>query len=202
MKGLKYILSAAACLLCLAASADDGRMLQKIVDAAAGMKSLECDFVQTVHSPMLREDAVSKGHMSYRSPDKVSWEYTTPISFRLETDGNTTRIFKDGREVDQAAQNGSAQNGSTRMAQGMVKMLLGSIRGTLLSDVKTFDTQITASDGTVTATMTPKKGELRRMYRFMVMTFDSSTLSATRLELHDVSDGVTTIEFINQTIER
>lgn len=197
MKSLKHILSAAACLLCLAASADDGRMLQKIVEAAAGMKSLECDFVQTVHSPMLKEDAVSRGHMSYSSPDKVSWEYTTPTSFKLETDGNATHIFKDGIEVDPASQNGTA-----RMAQGMVKMLLGSIRGTLLSDTKTFDTQITGSGRTIVATMTPKKGELRRMYRSIVMSFDSSTLTAERLELHDVSDGVTTIEFINQTIER
>ena len=54
------------------------QMLDAIASATAQIRDMECDFVQTKNIRLLNRSMVSRGHMSYRQPDKLRWEYTTP----------------------------------------------------------------------------------------------------------------------------
>lgn len=54
--------------------------------------SLIADFSQTKTIALMNEPQVSAGHMVYRAPDYLRWEYTTPQYVVWEIDGNKTNV--------------------------------------------------------------------------------------------------------------
>lgn len=54
--------------------------------------SLTADFTQTKHVAMMREPQVSQGHMIYRAPDYMKWQYTKPNVVIWEIDGQTSNV--------------------------------------------------------------------------------------------------------------
>lgn len=61
--------------------------------------SLEADFVQTKHVSVMSEPQVSSGHMIYRSPDYLQWEYTTPEKLVWEMDGEHSNVKPQIRQL-------------------------------------------------------------------------------------------------------
>jgi len=53
---------------------------------------LEADFVQTKSSAMFSEPQVATGHMTYRAPDFMQWEYRTPQPVVWMIDGNQSNV--------------------------------------------------------------------------------------------------------------
>lgn len=53
-------------------------LLEKIQAAQSGLTALRADFVQRRESPLLLEPEEAKGVFTYRSPDRVRWEYSEP----------------------------------------------------------------------------------------------------------------------------
>ena len=58
----------------------------------AAIMSLEADFVQTKQVGLMAEPQVSTGHMTYRSPDYMRWEYTEPQHIVWEIDGDSSNV--------------------------------------------------------------------------------------------------------------
>ena len=54
--------------------------------------SLEADFVQTKTSSLMMEPQVSTGHMTYRAPDFMRWEYRQPQTVVWEVDGDKSNV--------------------------------------------------------------------------------------------------------------
>ena len=54
--------------------------------------SLEADFVQTKNSALMNEPQVSTGHMSYRAPEYMRWQYFTPNSMTWDIDGDKSNV--------------------------------------------------------------------------------------------------------------
>ena len=54
--------------------------------------SLEADFVQTKQVALMNEPQVSTGHLSYRAPEYMRWEYTSPQATVWEIDGKQSNV--------------------------------------------------------------------------------------------------------------
>ena len=54
--------------------------------------SLEADFVQTKQVALMNEPQVSVGHLSYRAPEYMRWEYTSPEALVWEIDGKQSNV--------------------------------------------------------------------------------------------------------------
>lgn len=54
--------------------------------------SLEADFVQTKQVALMNEPQVSTGHLSYRAPEYMRWEYTSPQTMVWEIDGKQSNV--------------------------------------------------------------------------------------------------------------
>jgi len=78
--------------------------------------SLEADFVQTKHVALMNEPQISTGHMTYRAPDYLRWEYITPQAVVWETDGKTSNVHPQ--------------------VQGLLRMIMASIAGTAQDNQK------------------------------------------------------------------
>jgi outer membrane lipoprotein-sorting protein len=76
--------------------------------------SLEADFVQTKHVALMSEPQVSTGHMTYRAPDYLRWEYKTPQTVVWEMDGENSNVHP--------------------RVQGLLRMIMASIAGMAQDD--------------------------------------------------------------------
>ena len=54
--------------------------------------SLEADFVQTKQVALMNEPQVSVGHLSYRAPEYMRWEYSSPEALVWEIDGKQSNV--------------------------------------------------------------------------------------------------------------
>jgi outer membrane lipoprotein-sorting protein len=73
--------------------------------AAAEVDSVQAQFTQHKHLPILARPLVSEGRFVFRAPDSIRWEYLRPVrSVLLLDDGELTRhVRRDGRWVADAA---------------------------------------------------------------------------------------------------
>lgn len=58
----------------------------------AVIMGLEADFTQTKTVAMMTEAQVSTGHMSYRAPDFMQWEYKSPQPLVWKIDGEQSNV--------------------------------------------------------------------------------------------------------------
>jgi len=85
-----------ACLLMIVASfftlgwADS---FEGIRAEAGKIHSLEADFVQEKHMRILARPLIAKGHLTYRSPDSLRWEYRDPLQSVLLMHGGVSQRF-------------------------------------------------------------------------------------------------------------
>jgi hypothetical protein len=74
--------------------------------AADTVKTVEADFTQEKHLPILKKPLISTGRFAYQSPGNLRWEYLQPVrSILLMYKGETRRYLEsEGRLVpDQSA---------------------------------------------------------------------------------------------------
>lgn len=169
---------------------DSGSLAKALIDKAATVKSIDCDFTQTRHVSIMDEDMVSKGHMSFAAPDHLEWRYTSPNPMGLVLDGETVTI-------ESAGKSNTADTRQNRMYREISRLLMGSISGSALTDSRTFETSVTKDKGFIVAELVPKKAELKRMWSKMTMYFTASTMIADHIEILEAGGDTTTIVFTN-----
>ncbi len=166
------------------------QMLDAIASATAQIRDMECDFVQTKNIRLLNRSMVSRGHMSYRQPDKLRWEYTTPYTYVFVVNGNKVQILnnkrKDVIDVDR-----------NKMFREIVNIMLSTVAGTCLGDQSSFRTTVTSTQSEYIATLVPQKKEMRQMYSNIILHFDPKAGVVSKIEMNEAKGDMTTIELRN-----
>lgn len=54
--------------------------------------ALEADFIQTKQAALMTEPLLSTGHLYYRAPDYMKWEYTSPQTIVWEINGTESNV--------------------------------------------------------------------------------------------------------------
>lgn len=179
------IIALVASISCFAQSNDE--IMAKLTQAAASMKSMQCNFTQNKTMSMLAEPTVSKGRMCYVSPDKMKWEYTDPYPFAIKVDGDKMTKVADGKEEILDTKN--------RMYQGMMKIIMSSATGKNLFDKSTFDVTISSDGNFWRADMKPKKSDMKRMFSTMTFYFEKKRDIINKVVLTEANGDNTTIQF-------
>ena len=135
--------------------------------------SLEADFVQTKQVAMLSEPQVAKGHLAYRSPNYIRWEYLQPDKYVWMLDGKQSNV--------------------NPQIQRLLQMIMQSVSGANLQTSQDFDVQQSGN----TYTLTPRKREYKHMFRQIVITLDPSTQIAKQVHMYETNGNDTLIEFTN-----
>ena len=166
-KWVGVLLIIAGCLLIAGpVQAQDAKAArQHIVEAAQRMKTMQCDFVQTKHTKLLADATASKGRLSYRQPDWLCWEYTSPTVHTFTIDGEKV-LMSDSRrtrEVDIRR---------NRMYREMARLMTNIMSGQSLVGDQDFQVTLAAADEKKTewvATLVPRRKEVRRMYASIIL---------------------------------
>jgi len=179
------IIALVASISCFAQSNDE--IMAKLTQAAASMKSMQCNFTQNKTMSMLAEPTTSKGRMCYVAPDKMKWEYTDPYPFAINVDGEKMTKIADGKEEILDTKN--------RMYQGMMKIIISSATGKNLFDKSTFDVTISSDGNFWRADMKPKKSDMKRMFSTMTFYFEKKRDIINKVVLTEANGDNTTIQF-------
>lgn len=171
---------------------------QHIVEAAQRMKTMQCDFVQTKHTKLLSEASVSKGRLSYRQPDWLCWEYTSPTVHTFKIDGEKVLMSdnRGTREVDIRR---------NRMYREMARLMTNIMSGQSLVGDQDFQVSLAAADEKKTewvATLVPRRKEVRRMFASIILRVSSAKWLVRQVELVEPKGDRTIIELNNIKINQ
>ena len=164
------------------------KVMETLTQAAASMQCMNCHFTQQKKMAMLTEPTISEGLMTYNSPDKMRWEYTSPYSFALLVNGEKITKITDGNEEVLDAKSG-------RMYQGIVSIIMSSANGKKLFDKSMFNVDIQDVGEFWKAEMQPKKHNMKRMFTMLTFYFGKDDNIINKVEMTEASGDVTTIQF-------
>ena len=137
------------------------------------LKGLEADFVQVKTSALFAEPEESKGHLIYRQPDYLRWEYMSPQAIVWEVDGAKDNVNPQIRQI--------------------VLLILKTINGNYLQPNNDFNV---SWDGE-TAILTPKRRELKQLFARISIRLNAKTGVADEVILYEQSGDETKIRFLN-----
>lgn len=181
------------CLLALASAAQtpqERQAIQQVSRAAAAMKTMQADFVQTKHLRMLGEKMVSRGRMCYQQSDKLRWEYTKPYAYTFILNGNSVMMSKGGhRDVVDVNRN--------KVFREIARMMMSSVVGTCLTDSKNFKVSMTVDKQTYTATLLPQKKDMKAMFTRIVLVFNRKTSVVSKVTMYEKNGDRTEITLDN-----
>lgn len=162
-------------------------LVGKIEKAHKQLTSLSAQFTQEKSSALLTEKVVQKGKMYYRSPKQLRWEYTSPKAMSV--------IFTNGKVLLKTAK-GTTSN-PNKMLNEMGSLIISTINGSFLTDNTNFKARYFNNSKTpiYTVELTPINKRINAYYSKIVITLDSKTLLATKVEMHEVNGDVTTVTF-------
>lgn len=190
MKRLLFTLMLSLLPTLVMAQQSEAEIIREIERTSASIESLECDFVQTKHLKMLNDKMVSYGKMYYQQPNMLRWEYTSPYTYTFMLSGNHV-LLKNAQRQD------VIDVDKNKMFKEIARMMMSSVTGSSLSDSDTFDIDIATVGNEWVATLVPKRGNMKQMWKSLVLHFDRAAKSVTKVEMREHSGDTTVIELSN-----
>lgn len=172
------------------AQVTQGQVKQMIGHAAASVKSMQCDFVQTKYLKMLGDKVVSRGVMYYQQSDKLRWEYVSPYKYTFILNGNKVQIKNDKRtDVIDVERN--------KLFKEIARIMMSSVVGDCLNDTRSFKTTITDGNTSWVATLVPQRKEMKQMFSSIRLYFNKKSSMVSMVELVEKNGDKTFIELKN-----
>ena len=163
---------------------------QHIVDAAKGMKTMQCDFVQTKQTKLLSAASVSTGRLYYSQPDRLRWEYLTPTAHTFEIDGQKV-IMSDNRgsrEVDIRR---------NRKYREMARLMTNIMSAQSFVDEQDFQVSLAQAGKEWIATLIPRRKEVRHIFSSIILRVTPDQWLVHQVELVEPKGDRTVIELKN-----
>jgi outer membrane lipoprotein carrier protein len=164
--------------------------VQKMIEQAQTISTLQCTFVQEKTSTLVVEKAVSKGILLYQSPSMLRWEYTSPVPSALILNGKDAVLLdKDGKR----------QNNANVLKQ-LGGIIISMINGESLRQNKQFSTEVFETERDFVAVLTPVQKRLQAYYKSIDLKLDKTTLLASEIVMHEKSGDKTVILLNDKTV--
>ncbi len=172
------------------AGEEQKQVLEKIDKAATGMKSMQCDFLQTKTMKMLKHDMVSKGVMYFKHPNQLRWQYTSPYDYIFILNGEKVNIksTKSSQQIDVQ---------KNKMFRQITGIILNSITGGNLKNSADFTVEIYRSGKSHFARLYPKKKELKQIYQTIEIHFNPALTMVSSVRMTEKTGDVTVVQLQN-----
>ena len=143
----------------------------KILTIILMISSFVAQFVQQKQSPFFDTPQQSIGLLTYREPDYLRWEYTSPQPLVWELEGNKGNM--------------------SSQFKSMVALIRECVKGDFEKTKSSFEV---TRDGNMIL-LIPVKREFKNIFRSIYITLDPDTQVADQVEIKEASGDVTTIYF-------
>lgn len=161
-------------------------VVTSINKAAAGMKSMSCSFTQTKYLSLLSDKMVSEGKMTYKQPNKLRWEYTSPYQYLFIFNG--TKVY-----VGNKSRKDVIDTETNKVFKEVARIMMSTVTGTALSNSSDFSIDVADGKTEWKVTLTPKKKEMKKMFRKIELSFKKSNLMIAEINIYENNNDRTNI---------
>ena len=166
-----------------------------IRDAAQRIQTISCDFIQEKEMSMIKEKIISTGKFFFKKEKLLRWEYMQPFTWLIIIRNDQISII-DENKVNQF----SVQ--SNKIFQEINRVILGSIRGTLIVDEKNFQATFSYNAFSWVVKLKPLAPKLKESLSEIVIYIDRKDYSVNRLEMIEPGGDCTKINFIDKKLNQ
>jgi outer membrane lipoprotein-sorting protein len=156
--------------------------------ASAGTSTISSDFTQEKEMQIMKDKIISSGKFYFKKEKLLRWEYTTPYSYLIVIN-NTKISVKDEQKTS------TFNLSANKVFAEINNIIMGSVQGTLLSDDKTFSPEFYENGASYIARLKPLSAKLKESLSEIVIFFDKSDFSVTRIEMYEPNKDCTRISF-------
>lgn len=160
--------------------------LTRVESHAAGVKGFSCDFRQERTLAIFAKPVVFSGKLYLSRPDRLRWEFTSPIASLLILDGKTGRRCGAG---SQPSEFNLERDPVMRLVAGQLRTWTGGNYRDLQGE---FSLELKAGPALV---LKPRQAGLASFLSRIEVVFDAGTLQPTRVEIHEEGGDRTVIAF-------
>lgn len=161
-------------------------VVSRINKSAAGLKSMSCSFTQTKHLSLLSDKMVSEGKMSYKQPDKLRWEYTSPYQYLFIFNG--TKVY-----VGNKSRKDVIDTQTNKVFKEVARIMMSTVTGTALSNSTDFSIDVVNDSSTWKVILIPKKKEMKSMFVKIELSFNKSNLMIKEINIYEKNNDRTNI---------
>ena len=181
------------CLVSVSAIAqriNEAAVKSQINAAAAKLRTMQCDFVQTKHMRMLNDKMVSRGRMYYVQPNKLRWEYISPYTYTFVL--NNSQVM-----MSRGKKNQVIDVNQSKVFKEITRIMMNSVVGKCLNYGKDFKTSIAGTSTEWIATLVPLKKNMKQMFQTIKIHFNKQRSMVSVVELLERNGDRTVIELRN-----
>lgn len=160
--------------------------LTRVEARAAGTRAFACDFRQERRLAIFAKPVVFSGKLYLARPDRLRWEFTSPIASLLILDGKTGRRCGEGSP---ASEFNLEHDPVMRLVAGQLRTWTNGNYRDLLGD---FILELGAGPS---LTLKPRQAGLASFLNRIVVVFDPDSLQPVRVEIHEEGGDRTVISF-------
>jgi chaperone LolA len=168
---------------------DANAILRRVEQTAAGIRTLEADFVQTLHVPLLNTDRTSRGKLYQRKPDRFLMRFTEPAGDVMVADGRHFWIYYPSSDRTQVVRTSIAEGGEQADFQ---RQFLSNATERFVATLNGEET--VAGRPTYALTLVPRRSSPYKVIRVWVDREDSMVR---RFEMTEENDSVRRLELRN-----
>jgi len=173
---------------------DANEILARVEQTAAGVRTLEADFVQTLHVPLLNTDRTSTGKLYQRKPDRFLMKFTEPAGDVMVADGRHFWIYYPSSDRTQVVRTSIAEGGEQADFQ---RQFLSDATERFVATLNGVET--VGGRSTYALTLVPKRNSPYKVIRIWV---DREDNLVRRFEMTEENDSVRRVELRNLKVNQ
>lgn len=170
-------------------------MCQKITEASASLKTLQCRFVQTKEVSVLNGKMISRGMMYYREGNQLRWEYTSPYNYIFLISGGKVMMKSDRSKniIDIR---------SSKLFQEITRIMMSGVNGTGLKDTSRY--QVFYYDGSPLwqIVLIPKAKVMKQMFHSIQLFVSPTDYQVDRVVMTEANGDKTVISLRDKMINK
>ena len=166
------------------------QVIKQVNQAVSGLQSMTCTFEQTKHMSMLNDKMVSHGKMSYKRPDKLRWEYTSPYKYLFIFNGSKVYVGNNSKK-------NVIDANSNKVFREVARIIMNTVTGKALSNLADFSADVTDNGKFWTVTLIPKKKVMSKMFKKIELVFNKSNSMIAEVNIYEKNGDRTNIKMKN-----
>ncbi|NME66511.1 LolA family protein [Flammeovirga aprica] len=170
--------------------------IMDLKENAKTIQSISSDFVQTKHLSLMNQDLISKGAFLYKSPNRLRWEYLSPITYAIIINGDIISM------IDEEKTN-TFDASSNPIFSVVNKMMLNMVNGNI-GDDENFEVKYFKGDNTVKMQLKPKDSNWSQYMAELHLYISLKDYSVFKVVIKEQGEDYTQFDFVdhkyNETI--
>jgi outer membrane lipoprotein-sorting protein len=166
--------------------AQQAKMINVINATAASIKTIQSNFSQVKSVSFLNEKIKSYGRMYYSNQGKLRWEYTSPYRYTFAI--NSGKVY-----IKSGAKSHVIDIRTSRLFNSIAQIMINSVTGKSLKANGDFNTQMYVNGNEWIAVLTPKKAQMKKMFRTVRLHFNSRHSMVSQVVMTETSGDSTII---------